>query len=346
MSELALYRKYRPSKFSEVIGQESVIRVLEGALRLNNVSHAYLFAGSRGTGKTSVARILASELEVMPEDLYEIDGASNRGIDEIRMLREGVSTMPFRSPRKVYLIDEVHMLTRDAWNALLKTLEEPPSHVVFIFATTELNKVPETIISRCQTFTFSKPSQNEIQTLLLQIAKLEKFKLETEAAELIALLGDGSFRDAVGLLQKAMSASVDNKITLAEAELVTGAPPAHLVRDLAGAILDQNLELALEKVRASSSKNQDTKTLIRLLLRQIRLALLVRLDRNNQEEWLRSLSADEVKTIKGLSTHQRAECLPEILRELLATHEEVTKAAVPALPLELALVKLTKTPEN
>lgn len=342
MTELALYRKYRPQTFAQVIGQEQVVRVLEGALKLGNITHAYLFAGSRGTGKTSVARILARELECRPEDLYEIDGASNRGIDEIRALREAVSTMPFRSPRKVYIIDEVHMLTKDAWNALLKTLEEPPNHVVFILATTELGKVPETIISRCQTFTFRKPSAAEIQTLLNQVAGSEKIKIETEATELIALLGDGSFRDAIGLFQKAVSASADKKITLAEAELVTGAPPAHLVRELAVALIASDLSAALEKVRLSAAKNQDTKTLIKLLLRQYHLALLVRLDEANQANWLKGLSKDEAKVIKDLSAHEHVGRLPEILRELLTAHESISRSAVPSLPLELALVKLTQ----
>ena len=340
MSDLALYRKYRPAKFAEVIGQEQVIKVLSGALKLGNVAHAYLFAGSRGTGKTSVARILAQELETQPEDLYEIDGASNRGIDEIRALREAVSTMPFRSPRKVYIIDEVHMLTKDAWNALLKTLEEPPAHVVFILATTELNKVPETIVSRCQTFTFKKPSTSEIETLLNQIAKSEKVKLESEAVELLAMLGDGSFRDAVGMLQKAISASGDQKITLSEAELVTGAPPAEIIRNLAQALLDSNLSSSLEQVRLSASKNQDTKILIKLVLRQLRLALLLRLDKGNENSWLKGLSEDEVKVLQDFSKHEKAVRLPEIIRALLQAHEETGKSAVPSLPLELTLVKL------
>ncbi|MEK7650315.1 MAG: DNA polymerase III subunit gamma/tau [Patescibacteria group bacterium] len=343
MSELALYRKYRPSKFSEVIGQESVVQVLSGALKLGNIAHAYLFAGSRGTGKTSVARILARELETQPEDLYEIDGASNRGIDEIRALREAVGTLPFRSPRKVYIIDEVHMLTKEAFNALLKILEEPPSHVVFILATTELERVPETIISRCQTFAFQKPSQPALQDLLQHIAKQEKFKLDKDAGELIALLGDGSFRDVTGLLQQAMSASSDHKITLAEAELVTGAPAAVLVRRLAQAILENNLSVALEQVQASNSRSYSAQTLIKLLLRQLRLALLVRLDdKNSQTIWLAGLSADEINSIKKLSEHENASRLPEILRELLAAHTETAKAAVSLLPLELALVKLAK----
>lgn len=340
MSDLALYRKYRPAKFAEVIGQDQVVRVLSGALKLGNIAHAYLLAGSRGTGKTSVARILAQELETAPEDLYEIDGASNRGIDEIRALREAVGTMPFRSPRKVYIIDEVHMLTRDAFNALLKTLEEPPTHVVFILATTELNRVPETIISRCQTFAFTKPSEADIRALLGRIAKSEKFKLETEASELIALIAEGSFRDAVGLLQQAISASQDNKITLTEAELVTGAPAAKLVRTLAQAIIKLDIAAALGVVEQAVSNNHDIRVLIRLVLRQIRLALLINLDEDNQSKWLAGLSEEEAKFIKELGQKESVKRLPEILRVLLTAHEEVGKSVVSSLPLELALVKL------
>src|SRR3989344_5010343 len=140
-----LYRKYRPQAFKEVICQEHVVKVLEGAIKLGNISHAYIFSGSRGTGKTSVARILAREIGTSANDLVEMDAASNRGIDDVREIRDSVNTLPFESKYKVYIIDEAHMLTRDAWNAFLKTLEEPPAHVIFILATTELDKLPETI---------------------------------------------------------------------------------------------------------------------------------------------------------------------------------------------------------
>src|SRR3989344_5427874 len=204
-TEGVLYRKYRPQKFSDVIGQSHIVQVLEGAIKLGNISHAYLFSGARGTGKTSVARILSREIGTSPNDLVEMDAASNRGIDDVREIRESVNTLPFESKYKVYIIDEVHMLTKEAWNAFLKTLEEPPSHVVFILATTELEKVPDTVISRCQTFSFKQPNQAMLKEFALSVAKREGATLELAATELVALIGDGSYRDVHGILEKVLS---------------------------------------------------------------------------------------------------------------------------------------------
>src|SRR3989344_9677174 len=173
MHDLALYRKYRPQNFKEVLGQNHIVDVLESSVEENKVSHAYLFVGSRGTGKTSVARIFAKEIGVSVNDLYEIDAASNRGIEDIKELRDGVRVLPFDSKYKIYIIDEVHMLSKDAWGALLKTLEEPPKHVIFILATTEFHKVPDTIISRCQVFTFKKASDTVCKKMVLDVAKKE-----------------------------------------------------------------------------------------------------------------------------------------------------------------------------
>src|SRR3989344_2336569 len=212
----ALYRKYRPAHFKDVVGQSHVVTVLEEAIKQEKLSHAYLFAGSRGTGKTSVARIFAREIGTSANDLYEMDAASNRGIDDIREIRDGVSTVPFESKYKVYIIDEVHMLTKEAFNALLKTLEEPPPHAIFILATTEIDKLPETVISRCQTFTFKKPNQAMLREFASVVAIKEGFKLEPAAADLVGILGDGSFRDTQGILQKVIGISKDKKISREE----------------------------------------------------------------------------------------------------------------------------------
>src|SRR5438270_9363932 len=206
----ALYRKNRSKKLSEVVGQEHVTSTLEKALKTGKVSHAYLFTGPRGVGKTSVARILAHEINKLPYtddsaylDIIEIDAASNRSIDEIRDLREKVYAAPANADFKVYIIDEVHMLTREAFNALLKTLEEPPAHVVFILATTDAHKLPETIVSRTQRFTFRPVAKAMVAELLGTIARAEDIAADQEALDLLAEHGEGSIRDRISMLDKA-----------------------------------------------------------------------------------------------------------------------------------------------
>ena len=223
MAHQSLYRTHRPASFADVVGQEQVTKPLEEAAKTKKIGHAYLFAGTRGLGKTSVARIFASEIGCTGNDLYEIDAASNNSVEDIRALIEGVYTLPFESPYKVYILDEVHMLSKSAWNAFLKTLEEPPAHAVFILATTELEKVPETVQSRCQMFEFKKPTRAVLAKMTANVAKKEGYTLAPDAAELIAMLGDGSYRDALSVLQKVFAASADKKLTRAEVEIVTGA---------------------------------------------------------------------------------------------------------------------------
>lgn len=225
-----LYRTYRPQLFSDVIGQEHVTNTLLSALREGKLSHAYLFCGPRGVGKTTVARLLAKALDCTAKDkpcgkcqncldiasgrfidLVEIDAASNRGIDEIRQLREKVRFAPVIGPKKIYIIDEVHMLTKDAFNALLKTLEEPPEHTVFVLATTEAHKVLPTVISRCQRFDFKKATDDNLDELIKKIAKSEHIKLESDHIQSIVNLADGSFRDALSILdQLSASLKADN----------------------------------------------------------------------------------------------------------------------------------------
>lgn len=347
VAELALYRKYRPEKFAEVIGQAPVVAVLERAASSGTPAHAYLFAGPRGTGKTSLARILAKALGTAAHDLYELDAASSRGIDEIRELREAVRTLPFDSRYKVYIIDEVHMLTREAFNALLKTLEEPPEHVIFILATTEAHKLPETVISRCQSFTFKKPSTRELEQAVARIVKSEGWQIDKPSLELIALLGDGSFRDAIGLLQKAMTASgavppngASKKIEIKELEKITGAPSTELVGKLVEALLDKNTAAALGVINQASKEEREMKVFLTLILRLVRLVMLLVYAPSDGPRVKEGVSVEEWALLERLRQHPEAKQLPSILRELLASYDEIGCAVVPELPLELVVIKI------
>lgn len=351
MSNEVLYRKYRPQKFSEVVGQDHVVDVLEAALKGGSTAHAYLFAGSRGTGKTSVARIFASEIGTSQNDLYEIDAASNRGIDDIRAIREAVNAQPFESLYKVYIIDEVHMLTKEAFNALLKTLEEPPKHAIFILATTEIEKLPETIVSRCQVFIFKKPTQKILKEVVLRTAKDEGFVLESAAAELIALLGDGSFRDTLGTLQKVIgsigggagkghASGTGKKITLEDVATVTGSPRGAIVNDFVTALAKKDLGLGLQAIQHAVDANVDMKIYVSMILERVRAVLLLRLAPDFAKTLQNELSETDFIFAENLSKGATVNIASATILALLEAQQQLGFATVTQLPLELALIKL------
>jgi DNA polymerase III subunit gamma/tau len=345
MHDLALYRKYRPKTFKEVLGQDHIIKVLESSIETNKVSHAYLFVGSRGTGKTSVARIFASEIGVSVNDLYEIDAASNRGIDDIRELRDGARVLPFDSKYKVYIIDEVHMLSKDAWGALLKTLEEPPKHVIFILATTEIGKVPETIISRCQVFTFRKASDAVCRKMLEDVAKKEGYTLDKSSAELLTILADGSFRDALGELQKVVNFSgrdgKTKKIEIGDVEKITGSPKSALVNDFISAIATKDLPKGIEAVQKAAAENLDMKLFLRLIVEKFRVAIILRYAPKLEEEMAGDLGEADLEFLKGMVKGDKEGMLRSpALATLLEAYQNIDRAFVAELPLELALVEI------
>lgn len=343
MSKLALYRKYRPKSFDEVLGQDHIVTILKNAVKLGRVSHAYLFAGPRGTGKTSVARILAKEIGCADVDLIEIDAASSRGIDEIRALREAVNFVPFEGKVKVYIIDEVHMLTKEAFNALLKTLEEPPSHVVFILATTELEKVPETIVSRCQNFSFRKIQENLLRDSVVSIAKKEGFEVDDEAAGLIALSSEGSFRDSQSILDQVFSLgdkNKDRKISGGEIREFLAIPRAEMVENFILSLLEKKADRGLEIIQQAIRENLDMRIFMKLILRDIRSMLLLRLAPQIKKQLEETLGERESEFLEKNKDLPEAGELEIILRIFLDAYETRQSSYLPQLPLELAFVKI------
>lgn len=334
MSE-TLYRKYRPTSFAEVVGQEQVVLPLRAALKEKSVGHAYLFVGSRGLGKTSIARILAKELGTAPEDLYEIDAASHTGIDDIRALTEQVYTLPFRSPHKVYIIDEAHMLSKAAWNAFLKTLEEPPAHAIFILATTELAKVPETVQSRCQVFTFLRPTRRDLAALMKAAAKKEGVELSEDAADLVAHLADGSYRDAYTVLQTALTGA-GKKVSREDVAAVTGAPRRELVEGIVEGLASGKTDEALAKVREAEGQGVEMPFLFELVLELVRAALLLRYDPSARESLTEAVGASFPK-VEAWAKGEGLSLLT--LEALLASKREFRATDMAALPLELAVMR-------
>jgi DNA polymerase III subunit gamma/tau len=275
----ALYRSYRSKTLDEVVGQNHIVQTLKNSLKKNTYSHAYLLTGPRGVGKTSVARILAHAVNKVDYpadpphmDIIEIDAASNRRIDEIRELRERVIIAPTSLKYKVYIIDEVHMLTREAFNALLKTLEEPPEHAIFILATTEINKVPDTIISRCLRFHFKLISNSDIVSHLSEIVKSENISIEADAIELIAKFSEGSFRDAIALLDQVRS--IGDKVSVTEVENLLGLGSEKLVDDILSAISDGNAKRLLENLDKVQQNGVNEKLLASQILLKLKEEIL------------------------------------------------------------------------
>lgn len=334
-----LYRKYRPEKWNDVIGQDHVVSVLKSSSENKKISHAYLFTGGRGTGKTTIARIFAKSLGISPNDIYEIDAASNRGIDDIREIRDGVHVLPLNSEYKAYIIDEVHMLTKEAFNALLKTLEEPPAHAIFILATTETDKIPETVVSRCQVFNFKKPNQNTLKETITNVAKKEGFSIDQSASDLISILAEGSFRDALGLLQKVIGASENKKINIKDVEDITGAPKSTLVFSFVESLVKGDKEKAINSILNAKKENISMKIFIALILEKARLVILLS-NTNIAESIKKEVGEDEYNKIQELASIKDSKLKASTLIELLKAYDMVGRSYIESLPLELLAIEL------
>lgn len=339
MHNVVLYRKYRPSDWSEVVGQDHIVQALSLSVEKNTFAHAYLFTGSRGTGKTSVARIFAKALGTSADDIIEIDAASNRGVEDIDQLRANVRTLPFSSLFKVYIIDEVHMLSNHAFNALLKTLEEPPAHVIFILATTELDKVPDTIVSRCQLFSFRKPNPSVLANRVLAVADAEGLAIDKEAADLIAFLGDGSFRDTYGVLQKVASSTKDRTITTEAVEVATGAPSLTLTTTLFKALFASDIDAAYQTLQKAETHHTDMKLLAELLLKTIRTMLIYRYSPTLRTQIEGEYSGSYIELIQEGAAASTAISSKSIVA-LITALERISYASIPTVPLELAFIEI------
>ena len=365
-----LYRKYRPKSFDEVIGQEQVVRVLNKSLKQGRVAHAYLFSGPRGVGKTTIARLVAKALNCAKSDfhgksdfngsvpcntcescnefnagssfnLIEIDAASNRGIDEVRELRESVRFVPSKGKYKVYVIDECHQLTKDAFNALLKTLEEPPAHAIFILATTELDKVPATIISRTQQFDFRRPSIKDTKNKLAKICGLEEIDFEDEALETIALIAEGSMRDAESVLGRILAVE-DKNVTAEAIYKILGLPKKEYIRNLFSCLASNERGKAFSLISEMVKEGYDMQYIAKILLRYFRNSMLLKSDSGLEQVLLEEETREDIEFLKSCLVLFSQERLNLCIRIFLGAQELLKKSPIPQLPLEMAVYEITK----
>ena len=358
----ALYRKYRPKEWDEVMGQDHIVTTLKNAIAADRVAHAYLFAGSRGTGKTTLARLLAKAVNCTnPDptkrpcnecehckavnenrfmDLIEIDAASNTSVDDVRDLRDKINFSPSQGKYKIYIIDEVHMLSTAAFNALLKTLEEPPPHAIFVLATTEIHKIPATVLSRCQRHEFRRVPVGEIVTNLKMIVKAEKIQADEDALIQIARQSAGGMRDAISLLDQL--SSTGDKITLALAQMVLGTATSQTVLDVLSSINDHDPAHGLETIHKALDAGADPRSLARQIVEYLRGLMLIQMGNVNQVE-----ATADVK--KQMQSHAKSFTTSDVLRMMKAFNNAATDLRggwQPSLSLELAFAEVLNPPNE
>lgn len=356
-----LYRKYRPKTFAEIEGQEHIVRAMQGALLSGNVGHAYLMAGPRGTGKTTMARLLAKALNCLSRkistepcndcpscieinegrslDLIEIDAASNRGIDEIRNLKDSARVAATSGKYKVFIIDEVHMLTPPAFNALLKILEEPPSHVIFILATTESHKVPETILSRVQKFDFKKINLDKMIGKLKREAKSEKIAIEEPALAMLASTASGSLRDAESALSKIIAYAGD-KITSADVAEILGIIPFQIHEKLVGLISQKKAQEAIAEVSMLYESGIDLENFVKQFVRHLRSSLIGSISLPLAPGQSGQNQPDVAVSV--IPEKPSPELFIKMINAFMKASSELKFSPIPQLPLELAILELTK----
>jgi DNA polymerase-3 subunit gamma/tau len=358
----ALYLKWRPHRWEEVVGQPHIVQTLRNAVAADRVAHAYLFAGPRGTGKTSAARLLAKAVNCLEPDLaarpcdhcthclavnqgrfldlIEIDAASNTSVDDVRSLRDKINFTPNQGRYKVYIIDEVHMLSTAAFNALLKTLEEPPPHAIFVLATTEIHKIPATVLSRCQRHEFRRIPVNEIVTHLKQIVAAEGLKAEDEALVLLARQSTGALRDAISLLDQL--ASTGQEITLEVAQQVLGTATSQAVLEIVDAIYTRQSAAGLDKIHAALDAGSDPRQFARQIVDYLRGLLLVRMGNPAQVDATAELRAHMARHAQGFDVPE----LLSLIRIFNQAANDARSAWQPSLPLEMAFIEALESSQQ
>lgn len=352
MSYISLYRKYRPRKFSEVVGQEVVVKILKNCIVNNKIGHAYIFSGPRGTGKTSIAKIFSKAINCLSNDngdlcgkcdicqmnfdeeidIIEIDAASNNGVDEIREIRNNVKLMPAHLKYKVYIIDEVHMLSTSAFNALLKTLEEPPKNVIFILATTEFNKIPATVVSRCQKFDFKKLTNKQISERLKYILKEENKNLDDDVIDLIAYLSDGGLRDAINMLDQILSIEKDD-ITIDDVYYLIGDVNENIIFDLLNSIISSDIKNTLNLIDDLYNEGKNFVTICDRLQMLIRNIIIY----NNTKDYFQKSYEKKLEQFTKIDI----ELLIKLSEELFKLINDIRKTSNQKIVMEIYMIKMS-----
>jgi DNA polymerase-3 subunit gamma/tau len=338
MSSKTLYLKYRPQTLEEIVGQEELVKVLTQSAKTDSISHAYLFSGGRGTGKTTTARAFAKELGIHKDDILELDAASNNGVDEIKAISDSVHTLPYFSKYKMYILDEVHMLSKAASNAFLKTLEEPPSHCIFVLCTTDPEKMLETILSRCTKFNLKSPTQEVLAKYLKTVCEKEEVKIDKEAIQLIALSGDGSYRDSLSNLQKVLSFSGE-KFTEKFVSEILGIPETsaifEYIKSLDGLIEKSEGINVLKKIE---EQGVDAHLFAKQVTYFARLALLGRHKILNEKQIETEYGEHILNFVTEILKNKKPEFNSLTLAKLLEAEFKAKNSSFPFLSYELLLL--------
>lgn len=360
---IAIYRRFRPETFDKVLGQEHIVKVLSNQIKEDKVGHAYLFCGTRGTGKTTIARLLAKGVNCLSEtvkpcgicencqeikngtfvDVIEIDAASNNGVDNIRELRESVKYPPSVGKKKVYIIDEVHMLSKGAFNALLKTLEEPPENVLFVLATTEANKLPATIMSRCLRFDFRRVPAPEIMKGMKEICNEVGIKIDNESLALLASNADGSVRDGLSILEQCISAASD-EITRDLILDVIGSPGDHLIASLTADVMAGKTAEALIKLDEMLAEGKDERRVMEDWIEYYRSALIIKFV--SKPEVILNRSLENIENIRKLSVDMNVDFINNSIYELSKVLNDSRWSTHPRILLEMYIIEMSNNKED